>query len=277
MKPVVLRDKTTIEAYCHGNTDLHIYSLGDLDDFFWPDTTWYAPAGDGMPEVIALLYSCQRLPSLLALTDDRPDVMRELLTSLIPVLPRRFYTHFSPGLESVFSRTHEIEFFGQHDKMSLRDRGAPMKIGCSRVTRLTVSDADDARRLYRASYPDNWFEARMLETGQYFGIRQEGELVSIAGVHVCSETYRVAALGNITTHPQHRGRGYGSAVTARVCRSLFDTTDHIGLNVKSDNEAAISCYKKLGFETVSRYNEFMIERRAKADLVMERKPGGNNV
>lgn len=267
METVCLRDKNIIESYCRGNTDLHIYSLGDLDDFFWPDTTWYAMGGEETPQAVVLLYACQSVPTLLALTDTRLPVMRELLESIIPLLPRRFYTHFTPGLESVFAATHEVESHGQHLKMALRQRTAAMKVDCARVINVTASDMDDAQRLYRASYPDNWFEGRSLETGQYFGIRQDGKLVSIAGVHVCSETYRVAALGNITTHPDHRGRGYGTTVTARVCQSLFKMADHIGLNVKSDNEAAISCYKKLGFDIIASYNEFMIER----------KPGENYV
>ena len=35
---------------------------------------------------------------------------------------------------------------------------------------------------------------------------------------------------------------------------------HVGLNVKADNGAAISCYKKLGFEPVASYGEFMVRR-----------------
>ena len=59
----------------------------------------------------------------------------------------------------------------------------------------------------------------MLETGKYFGIRREGILVSVAGIHVYSPEYDVAALGNITTHPDFRGQGLGRKVTARrQCR-----------------------------------------------------------
>jgi hypothetical protein len=30
-----------IEAFLRRNPELHIYSIGDLDDFFWPYTAWH--------------------------------------------------------------------------------------------------------------------------------------------------------------------------------------------------------------------------------------------
>jgi predicted GNAT family acetyltransferase len=102
----------------------------------------------------------------------------------------------------------------------------------------------------------------MVATGRYFGVREDGQLICIAGVHVYSPRYRVAALGNIVTHPAHRNRGHATRATARLCQALLDEVDHIGLNVKADNEAAIACYRKLGFEVVAPYGEFNIARNA---------------
>jgi predicted GNAT family acetyltransferase len=92
--------------------------------------------------------------------------------------------------------------------------------------------------------------------GQYFGLRQDGRLVSVAGVHVYSEHYRVAALGNIVTHPAYRRRGYARQVMARLCQSVLEKVEHVGLNVKADNDAAIACYARLGFEIIAPYGEF---------------------
>ncbi len=100
----------------------------------------------------------------------------------------------------------------------------------------------------------------MLETRQYFGLRVNGRLVSVAGVHVYSEQYRVAAIGNVVTHPAHRNKGYGTLVTARLCQSLLETVEHIGLNVKADNAPAMACYRRLGFEIVAPFSEFTVER-----------------
>lgn len=81
----------------------------------------------------------------------------------------------------------------------------------------------------------------------------------IAGVR--SPRYRVAALGNVATVASRRNSGHGKRVTARLCRSLAEDVDHIGLNVKADNRAALSGYEELGFEIVASCGEFMIQRR----------------
>jgi hypothetical protein len=73
--------------------------------------------------------------------------------------------------------------------------------------RLNKTDLPSLQALYMASYPKNWFDPRMLETGHYFGIKEGDAIVCVAGVHVYSPRYRVAALGNISTHPECSGAG----------------------------------------------------------------------
>ncbi len=132
-------------------------------------------------------------------------------------------------------------------------------VDTSNVISLTESDLGDLKELYRMSYPDNWFEPRMLETGHYYGVRCGNNLVSVAGVHVYSQQYKVAALGNITTHPKFRGQGLATVVCAKLCQALLQTVEHIGLNVKTDNKSAIACYSKLGFERIANYEEYSLK------------------
>jgi hypothetical protein len=58
-------------------------------------------------------------------------------------------------------------------------------------------------RLYEQAYPGNWVNPRMLEAGQYFGMRKEEKLVSVAGVYLCPKEYKVASLRNVVTHPAY--------------------------------------------------------------------------
>lgn len=260
MNVISLHDKNRIEAFLRQNIYLHIYSIGDLDDFFWKHTFWYGMGKDGEIKAIVLLYIGGDIPTILALDHDICR-MKELLTSIVPFLPKRFYAHISPGLEKIMAKHFTLKSHGKHYKMALTNKSASDSIETAQVEPLSINNIDQISELYKVSYPDNWFNEKTLLTGQYFGVKEENELVSIAGVHVFSKEYRVAALGNITTHPNHRGKGYGKATVAMLCKSLCSEVDHIGLNVKSDNNTAISIYKKLGFETVCTYNEYMAEAK----------------
>ncbi len=255
-----LRDKQEIERYLRGNVYLHIYSLGDLDDLFWSHTTWYGLSEEGHIEAVVLIYSGQSLPTVLALSD-QCEAVKELLASMREILPEQFYAHLSGGVEVELGGDFEMESHGEHWKMALWDRVIVSGWDCSGVAGLGPAELDEILGFYERSYPGNWFDSRMLETGQYFGVREGGVLVSAAGVHVYSPAYGVAALGNVATLPSHRGKGYAKAVMARLCRSLCGRVEHIGLNVKADNAAAISCYRKLGFEKVATYGEFMVRRK----------------
>jgi len=258
---VCLHDKQEIGQFLRKNLYLNIYSIGDLDDFFWPYTIWYGLRNGTHVEAVALLYFGQPLPVLLALLE-QPAIMQELLKAILHLLPPRFYAHLSIGLEDVFSETHNLEPCGEYYRMALQDTAIISNYDCSGVVRLSEADVKCLQEFYDESYPENSFDSRMLETKQYFGALRNHRLVSVAGVHVCSSEYGVAALGNIATRPPYRGMGYGKLVTARVCQSLLgEGIDHIGLNVKADNAIAISCYEKLGFEIVASFGEFVIQLR----------------
>jgi RimJ/RimL family protein N-acetyltransferase len=178
------------------------------------------------------------------------------------VLPRRFYAHLTEGVADVLEGDYRLRPHGLHHKMVLTDPARADAADGSEAVALSAADTDDLLALYAASYPGNWFVPRMLETGFYYGIRRGRELVSVAGVHVYSRPYKVAALGNVTTRPDVRGQGLGKAVTARLCRELLRAgIEHVGLNVRADNRGAIACYEKLGFARVADYGEYTGEAR----------------
>jgi len=259
-KTIHLDDKNQIEAFLRKNVFLNIYSLGDLDDFFWPSTNWYALTNTTWIKAMILVYTGGSLSCLHALTEgENIHYMEELLLSLISTFPKRFYAHLSLGLEGTLGKHYTLKSHGKHYKMALTKESALSRIDTSEVIALSMSDLNEIVSLFQAAYPENWFDPRLLDTNQYYGVRVSGKLVSLAGVHVYSRRYRVAALGNITTHPEYRGKGYGTAATARLCKSLLHEIDHVGLNVKVDNASAIRCYKKLGFEAVDSYGEYELE------------------
>jgi len=251
-------DKESLETYLRRYPRLNFYPLGDLDDFFWPDTRWYISRPAGEIDALALLYTGEDPAVLLAILNENRQQLASLLESLIPHLPDRVYAHLSPGFEELFSPQFSLEHHGEHYRMTLTNPAALDLIDTTRVVTLGEADLPRLETLYAASYPENWFHPRLLKTGQYVGIEDhQGQILCAAGVHVYSPAYRVAALGNIATLPGHRGRGLAAAATAGLCQRLIQQVDIIGLNVRTDNPAAIRAYLKTGFETTAIYHEWM--------------------
>lgn len=255
----ILHDKTVIEKYLSKNVLLNIYSLGDLDDFFWNYTTWYAAKENDEFQSLILSYAAPNMPTFIAVSDDVPK-MAELLTAIFHLLPRRFYAHLNIGLSDLLEEKYHLEPHGLHYKMGLTKANFRGENETAAV-RLSEDKLDDIYKLYKESYPGNWFDERMLKTKQYFGVYVDDNLVSIGGIHVYSEKYRVSAVGNVATSQAHRNQGYGKQVMTKLCDELFKAVDYIGLNVKADNESAIALYQKLGFRKIGEYEEYLVDSR----------------
>jgi RimJ/RimL family protein N-acetyltransferase len=263
MTLVELRDRDELASFFRRRPEVHAYELGDLDDFFWPHTRWFGWLVEGRLEQVALVYGEPDPPVLIALAEEPVEGMADLLRAIAPELPFAVYAHLSPGILDAPGSSHAPS----------HDPAPHLKLGLAEPDRLDAHDGADAEVLepaqvdeiasfYADAYPGTWFEARMLETRRYVGIRREGRLVCVAGVHVWSPTYGVAALGNVATIPHARGEGLGTAACARLCRLLLDEgIGVISLNVRADNAAALRSYEKLGFAKVADYVEVMLERR----------------
>ena len=260
MTVVELRDRNVLARFFRGRPAVHAYELGDLDDFFWPHTRWLGWKPNGRIEQIALLYGEPDPPVLLAFAEEPADGMTALLRSLVDDLPTQVYAHLSPGLlDALASSLVPAREPVPHLKLGLVDPGALVRYDTADSELLSSADLEEVERFYARAYPDTWFQARMLETDRYVGIRRDGDLVCVAGVHVWSPEWRVACLGNVTTFPEARGAGLATAACARLCRLLLeDGIDVISLNVRADNRAAIRAYEKLGFGHAADYVEALL-------------------
>jgi ribosomal protein S18 acetylase RimI-like enzyme len=258
---IEIDDTSEIEAFMRRDPGLHVYEIGDLDPFFRPRVRWFGRRADALQSV-CLLYSGSTPPTLLALCrPDETDGMARLLQALDSHLPARVYAHLSPHLEECFAPGWTGHSHGRHLKMQLTSPGAIDAVDTRAAIDLAAADIGTLTAFYDESYPGHWFDARMLESGQYRGVRDGNGWLAAAGVHVYSAAHRVAALGNIATAHAHRRQGLGRVVTAAVCKSLLASTDVIGLNVLAENVAARRCYEGLGFTYVGEYDEMLLERR----------------
>jgi GNAT superfamily N-acetyltransferase len=238
------------------------YQIGDLDDAYFPWCKWWGAyrEGDQEPKLLLLLYRGLSVP--VALTVGDGDLLGDLLEEIRGELPDHFFAqiwedHLS-GLEKLF----EPKGVRPMIRMALsRKDYTPVEMDPDTV-RLGHRDTAQIVKLYN-HYPDNFFEPYQLESGLYFGIHDKsgGNLVSITGIHVLSETFDVAVVGNLVTHPDHRGRNYARRVTARLLNELLERVSLVALNVAEDNVPALRTYEHFGFKRHCRFLEGMFRRR----------------
>lgn len=256
MQPHLVVDRAELATHFGHDPQLHVYELGDLEDLFWPRTDWYRLEPGGP---VALLYRAPGLPTLVCMgREDSRGARERLLTALQPLLPDRVEVHLGVGgveplLATGWSQLRAVP----HLRLALAT-GELVEPGSDvDPEELTAGDLPPLLELYARAYPGNWFDPGMLATGQYLGAWApgRGRLLAVAGVHVYSESQRIAALGNVATDPDARGQGLATALVAALCRRLSATVDHVGLNVRADNTAAIRLYQRLGFRRVAEFTE----------------------
>jgi len=115
------------------------------------------------------------------------------------------------------------------------------------TVRLRGSDIGRVNRLYSAEGGPASYTSRHIEDGVYYGVIQEGKLVSIAGTHVDSPAERVAVVGNVFTHPLYRGGGLATIATSAVTAALLAHCDLVALTVEATNKPALAVYTRLGY------------------------------
>lgn len=249
-----------IARFLNADRVLHAYPLGYLDPKYAEACRWVGEWQNGELAGLALVYTGLSRAGLF--TMGRADSVRPLLRALGNDLPRRVVAHIPPdhraSIESVMQPMgpyRRMKRLGLH-----RDRFIDSEPPSADVDTLTHRDTAAILALYEY-WPDNFFEPYNLESGLYFGIRDGDSLAAIAGTHHVSETFDVAAIGNLVTHPDHRGKGYASACTGALLRAAFERVRHITLDVEEANEAAMRTYQRFGFEPYGEFFEVEMVRR----------------
>jgi len=88
-------------------------------------------------------------------------------------------------------------------------------------------------------------------------VKNDDTLIGNIGLHNIRHTNRSAITGIFIGEKENRGKGYGSEALRLILDYGFNTLNlhNIMLNVFSDNEQAIACYKKVGFTEFGRRRE----------------------
>jgi ribosomal protein S18 acetylase RimI-like enzyme len=136
---------------------------------------------------------------------------------------------------------------------------APLPAAAADIVALTGDHAAEMVALTDAAFP-GFFRPATYRMGSYFGIRQAGALVAMAG-----ERLRLAGfpeMSGICTHPAHRGRGLARTLIVHLAHHQRRAGLIPWLQVGAGNQGAIDLYRDLGFKIVRR---IVLHRLARID------------
>jgi RimJ/RimL family protein N-acetyltransferase len=248
-------DRALLRTFMERDRLFAAYAICDLEDREFPRTRWAgAFAGDDLT-AIGMEYSGLTPQPLFMMgdSDGIEAILREVLRPRAAYLAAR--SESMPAVE----RLYRV------------DQGPPMvrmwvdrstfKAFPADVRRLHTGEIGELNRLYQLGFA-SWLPSSSIAEGVYYGIRVNGKLVSAAGTHVISPRARLAVVGNVLTHVDHRGRGYATAVTGAVTAELLEICDQVVLNVRADNPPALQAYRRLGYAEHVRFEERLVHRIA---------------
>jgi ribosomal protein S18 acetylase RimI-like enzyme len=133
-----------------------------------------------------------------------------------------------------------------------RPQPDPAEVDTSQVVRLGPGDAPAIRSLYAhgGSYTPDAFDPYQLDNGVFYGVLDGAgrALLAVGGTHIIDWTGGVAAIGNMYTRPDCRGRGLAGRVLTTIVHDLrARQVNTIVLNVNQRNAAARRLYDRHGF------------------------------
>ena len=215
------------------------FGIGDLDPQWIEHCEWWQSAG-----TVVLLFDGLK-PRLVCPYGDTSG----LAPILASVTDEHIWANVRPEVEDVFLR------FYRPDKVVLMRRmylDRPV-IPTGEALPLSPSDRLEIEELLKQG---EWvlFLPQALASGHYHGVRENGRLIAIAGTHLASSRYNIAALGTVFTHPDHRGKGLAGICSSHVLASIGRAgIRRIVLNVEDEKVAARRIYERLGFQTACTY------------------------
>lgn len=122
---------------------------------------------------------------------------------------------------------------------------------------LQLKDVPQMLDLTALTHPGPFLQ-RTIEFGNYEGIFDDGELVSMAGERMHPGKY--VEVSAVCTHPDHLCKGYAGQLIQSQVRKIKANSDIPFLHVRSDKENAIRLYKSLGFEVRKQMNIYVFQK-----------------
>ncbi len=244
-----LADPGAIQAFLETDRLWAAYALADLDPDLYKLSGWYGAEDESGLHALALLFKGFDPPTLFTMGE--PQGIALILGAALraPRVYMNVRDAHLPAIQAHYRLTSHEPMW----RMTLKP--SEFRPARGRVTPLTPQYTKDLEQLYTLGGGDAFTPGQVFD-GAFFGIEERGRLLAAAGTHVLSETTSAAAVGNVFTHPDHRGKGYAALTTSAVCAELIRRGIRtIVLNVAQSNAAAIHVYEKLGFTRYVPFDE----------------------
>lgn len=126
-----------------------------------------------------------------------------------------------------------------------------------RIVKLGPADAADMLALAALTEPGP-FTLRALDIGRFWGVRDNGRLVAMAGERMAQPGH--VELSGVCTHPEARGRGLARLLSRYVAGRIVDGGDRPYLHAFASNTAAIRLYASIGFTLRTTMQVAVIQR-----------------
>jgi predicted GNAT family acetyltransferase len=125
------------------------------------------------------------------------------------------------------------------------ESGNERATGPANMRLLTAADVPAMVELATLTEPGP-FRDRTHELGTFYGIFEDGRLLSMAGQRMRVPGY--IEVSAVCTHPDARGRGYARVLMCAVMKLILNSSATPFLHTFADNLSAIRVYHALGFK-----------------------------
>jgi predicted GNAT family acetyltransferase len=138
----------------------------------------------------------------------------------------------------------------------VHDRAVPDG-GDEEIVPLGDSDGSEMLALATLTNPGPFRERTPL-MGDFFGVRRDGRLAAMAGQRMHPPGH--VELSGVCTHPDFRGHGLATRLSALVTRAILARDETPFLHAWADNAGAIALYERLGYRIRCQMNVAVFER-----------------
>ena len=127
----------------------------------------------------------------------------------------------------------------------------------TRITQLGTADLPDILALIARTQPGP-FGRRTLELGAYFGVRENGQLIAMAGER--SRPGHFVEISAVCVDEQHRGKGLAHELMNHLRKHIVQHGGWPYLHVRAQASQTVALYERMQFSTIRHFKIYGVSR-----------------